>query len=310
MTAPAAQGASILDRLAPAASAARDALLDAVLPQTCVACAVPTPAGQGLLCGVCDDELRHAAALPRCGRCGRTVHAAAIRGRECGLCHREAFWNVGGIARIGPYSCGALRAMILSLKYRGTERTAEPLADLLAGALRREPWIGEVEMLVPVPMHWLRRWQRPCDHANLLAAALGDRLGIAVRSAAVRRPRYGPSQTRAASRYARFESVRGCFAPARGARVEGRVVCIVDNLLVSGATIHEVSKVLRHAGARRVYAAVAARSVLPGETEARLDFVSAHVASASIDGDAAVPMPRPEAQRAARDPSDARINRD
>lgn len=309
MTAPAAQRVPLLNRLALRARAARDVLLDAVLPQTCAACAVPIAAGHGLLCGPCDADIRLAANLSRCGRCGRTVHAAAIRVRECGLCHRETFWNVGGLARIGPYSCDALRSLILSLKYRGAERAAEPIADLLADALRREPWIGEIEMLVPVPMHWLRRWQRPCDHAYVLAAAVGRRLGIPVRSAAVRRPRYGPSQTRAASRYSRFENIRGCFAPARRARVQSRVVCIIDNLLVSGATIHEVSKVLRRAGAARIYAAVAARSVLPGETEARIGFASAPPAYASADAEAAAPMPADEARSFARDPSGASVNR-
>lgn len=309
MTPPAAQHASFLDRLALRARAARDALLDAVLPQACAACAVPIAAGRGLLCGACDDEIHLAANLPRCGRCGRTVHAASIRVHECGLCHRETFWNVGGVARIGPYSCGALRSMILSLKYRGTERAAEPLAHRLADALRREPWIGELEMLVPVPMHWLRRWQRPCDHAYVLAAAVGRRLGIPVRSAAVRRPRYGPSQTRAASRYARFENIRGCFAPARRARVQGRVVCVIDNLLVSGATIHEVSKVLRRAGARRIYAAVAARSAPPGETEARIESVSAPVAYASMDAEAAATMSADAARSLPGDRSGAHANR-
>ncbi|RMF74670.1 MAG: hypothetical protein D6744_14295, partial [Planctomycetota bacterium] len=73
------------------------------------------------------------------------------------------------------------------------------------------------------------------------------------------------------SRTARFENVRGCFAPTRRPAVAGARVCIVDNLLVTGATIHEVAKVLRAAGARRIYAAVAARTVMSGDYQADAD---------------------------------------
>ena len=45
----------------------------------------------------------------------------------------------------------------------------------------------------------------------------------------------------------------------------GKTVCIVDNLMSTGATVTEVSKVLRRAGAKRIYAAVVARPAAPGD---------------------------------------------
>ena len=66
------------------------------------------------------------------------------------------------------------------------------------------------------------------------------------------------------SRAERFRNVAGCFAVKRWAieRLAGKTVCIVDNLLATGATVHEVSKVLREGGAKRIYVAVIARTVM------------------------------------------------
>lgn len=261
-------------------------LLAAALPPTCVACGGWLPAGRGLACADCHALLNARRRLPYCRRCGRTLPAAAIHADGCARCRTEAFWNVAAVARAGPYS-GPLRDLLLDLKYRGRERNAEYACELLADELRECGWARTLDALVPVPMHWLRRAQRPCDHARLLAEALSRRLRVPV-VRLVRRARHAPSQTQQRGKMARFENVRGCFATRdwwrervpmplrswlgwwRAPDLHGKAVCIVDNLIVAGATVHEVSKMLRRAGARRVYAAVVARGAAPGDPPAEL----------------------------------------
>lgn len=245
--------------------AAAAGLLDAALPQTCVACGSWLPGGDGPACPECTAEIAAAAGLPACPRCGRTLPATAIHGRWCARCRTERHWNVAGVVRVAPYT-PAVRSLILDLKYGGAERSAEYLADLLAAALRRRGWAAAIDALVPVPMHWLRRWQRPCDHARLLAAAVAGRLRLPVLRL-VRRALHRPSQTHLRTRRQRFENVRGCFAPPRWRKLDlaGWRVCILDNLLVTGATVCEVAKVLRKAGARQIGVAVVARPPAPGD---------------------------------------------
>ncbi len=244
--------------------------LDAVLPQTCAACGVWLPGGSVLICEACRLQITADSALPYCWRCGRTLPSAALHEEGCARCRLERHWNVAGVGRVGRY-LPALRSLLLGLKYRGRERNAEFLADCLAEVLRRRGWLIELDGLVPVPMHWLRRLQRPCDHAAVLASALSERIGVPV-VRLVRRSKHTPSQTTVAAKAARFANVRGCFAlprwyqppwPKRDLR--GRTMCIVDNLMVTGATVHEVAKVLRRAGAKRIYAVVVARPAAPGD---------------------------------------------
>jgi ComF family protein len=194
--------------------------------------------------------------------------AVSIHAGKCARCEHEHFWNIAGMARIGPYR-EPLRKLITVLKYAGHERNAEFAARLLAAEMGRVGWGGQIGALVPVPMSRLRRVQRPCDHALLLARALRRRLGVPV-VRAVKRLKHTPSQTNQTSRNSRFENVKDCFGiKRRGARhVAGQTVCIVDNLVTSGATVCEVSKVLRRAGAKKIYVAVIARTVLPGDPSA------------------------------------------
>jgi predicted amidophosphoribosyltransferase len=239
-------------------------VVDAVLPQRCVCCNAWIPASAGLACADCHARIIAEMAQPYCWRCGRALQPTALHTTGCARCRTEHHWNLAGLARVCGYN-DPIREALLHLKYAGHTRNAAYLAQLMAAALWQQPWSADLDLLVPVPMHWLRRAQRPGDHAATLAAALGDLLHVPWTR--IRRIRHGPSQTRQPSKAQRLENVRGCFAPPRWRtrRFAGQTVCIVDNLVVSGATLHEVSKVLRKAGARRIYAVTVVRTPAPGD---------------------------------------------
>jgi ComF family protein len=241
-------------------------LADALLPQTCVVCGEAIPSDQAPACPNCEAQLETVRQVPYCPRCGRSARPVTIDEHGCGWCRGERFWNVAGVARVGAYEL-PIRRLIVGLKYQGRERNGAYLAELIAAAVRACPWSTEIEALVPVPMHWLRRWQRRCDHALVLSSVLSRELGIPVLNG-VLREKNTPSQTQIVSRAKRFENVKGCFAVNHPKRVAGKTVCIVDNLIATGATVHEVSKVLRKAGAKRIYAAVIARTIIPGDAQA------------------------------------------
>lgn len=239
--------------------------LDPLLPQTCVACHIQIPGNGKLACQRCDLTIRAAMDRAYCPRCGRTLPSTAIHDRYCARCRTERNWNVDGITRVALY-IEPLRRIMLDLKYAGIERCAEYLAELLADKLREQPWHAELDALVPVPMHWLRRLQRRCNHARVMTQALARRIRTPMRECTCR-VRYRPSQMGIASRTARFENVADSFGPRRWPPVDltGQTVCIVDNLLLTGATIYEVAKTLRKRGAKRIYAAVVARPAGPAD---------------------------------------------
>ncbi len=186
----------------------------------------------------------------------------------CARCRHEAYWNIAGLIRLGAYE-PPLTPLILGLKYAGHERNAELAADRLADAVRARRLQPRFDHVIPVPMHWLRRLQRPCDHADILAVALALRLKLPVLRAA-KRTKHTPSQTGMLTKQQRFENVKGCFRIRRwcAAKLRGRCMLLVDNLVATGATVCEVAKALHVAGARKIYVAVIARTAPPGEEEA------------------------------------------
>lgn len=244
-------------------------MIDAVFPQTCLGCTALIPGERGDLCDACARELDAAAAAFACPKCGRSVRRLSVIEGRCRGCRSETTWNISELVRIGEYT-GPLRDSIVRLKFTGADADARLLGGRLAAAIATRPWSASLDMLVPVPMHRRRRRQRPCDHALVLAKfaaeALARRLRrrLPVRNAAVWRKKYSPSQTHYQTRNERFQNVKDCFEATRRPGVEGKTVCIIDNIVVSGATLYELSKVLRKAGAKRIYAAVAARSGLTG----------------------------------------------
>ena len=221
------------------------------------------------MCDTCHAELARLSALPACPHCGRTLPSPAIHENRCARCRPEHFWNLAAIIRLAPYE-PVIRTPILHLKYAGHDRNADFLATLLADALRPHDWPPTLAALVPIPMHRLRRLQRPCDHSLALARALAKRLNLKV-CRALKRTKQSPSQTHFQTRHQRFQNVKNCFAATSAAdALRGRTVCLVDNLIVSGATICEAAKTLHRIGVRRIYAAVLARPPAPGDPPANL----------------------------------------
>jgi ComF family protein len=139
------------------------------------------------------------------------------------------------------------------LKYDGRRSLAEPLASVLkrTGA----DVLEGADFATPVPLHRSRARTRGFNQADLIA----HHLDVPVR-AVLRRIRRTPSQTDlpAAKRH---KNVRGAFALARRARVQGAVVVLVDDVSTTGATLDACAEVLIEAGAREVRALTAARVV-------------------------------------------------
>lgn len=148
------------------------------------------------------------------------------------------------------------------MKYSGVRPAAKPLGKAVAEAIR--PLLTEGEyLLVPVPLHRARRRTRGFNQAELIARAALRELRdprLSLDPKVLVRTRFTESQT-GFTREQRRRNLRGAFAVPDPARVSGRRVLLVDDVLTTGATADECSRILLRAGAQQVLVATAARAV-------------------------------------------------
>jgi len=198
------------------------AVLDVLYPPVCLICdAYAEP-----LCGSCLDQIR-----------------PVPRGEELPP-------GLADVLSVG-YHEEALRTAVLKLKFQRDAAVAKPLGRLLADLIQPYQADWRADGLVPVPIHWTRRWERGFNQSELLAYSAGGPLSIPVRPDLVRLRRTPPQLGLEAS--ARHRNLRDAFVLRPQAMVEDRRLILVDDVRTTGSTLSECAAVLLSAGAQAVY---------------------------------------------------------
>jgi ComF family protein len=235
-------------------------------------------------CRICGESLTEISRLPVCQDCLDTMNP--IEGNVCSVCGERLFTPYVVAGAQGDYRCGlcrridpvfaravaygsyenGLRELIHLLKFNGVRPAANVLGRMLAeaiSALGLEPSTKSIAV-IPVPLYRAKFRQRGFNQAELIAraaikiTAAADRLhlspGILVRK------RDTSSQIGLTS-HQRRENVRSAFGVAQPQVVKDREVLLVDDVFTTGATVSECARVLRRAGATRVWVATVARTL-------------------------------------------------
>jgi ComF family protein len=219
-------------------------LLDWIFPDGCAAC--DAPAADPPFCGPCADSLMPVVvACPACGAPGEDFG----KPRRCAHCRERA----PPFARASsPYlHGGALMEAIHRLKYEPREDLARTLGVLFAAC---EP--PRTDVVAPIPLHAGRLRERGYDQARLLAAQAARRFGLPVMDV-LQRVRPTPRQV-GLDRSAREKNLHGAFRSLRACN--GLRVCLIDDVMTTGATAAAAAQSLLDAGAARVEVRTLARA--------------------------------------------------
>lgn len=154
---------------------------------------------------------------------------------------------------------GPAKDLLVALKYRGLLRAGRMIGARMAVASTAPSSLRRCRLIVPVPLHWRRRWARGHNQAMALVRGMVKKDSRRRVCAALRRVRATQAQVglgrggRLANVSCAF-AVKGCAA----ARVRGARVLLVDDVVTTGATAAAAAEALKRAGADEVWLYAAA----------------------------------------------------
>lgn len=239
-----------------AAEKAFCALFDLLFPDDCRVCgqqlhklsripvcdsclAAPEPVAAEFFCAACRTPFLNRSPLDETGRCA--------------LC-RLGLAGFDAVYTFGSYE-GPMRELIHLFKYARIRTLARPLGAYLRRAL---PLDQRFDLVVPMPLHWRRRWDRGFNQAELLAREIARRSLTPVRDLVRRRRNTTPQSGLTNAK--RRKNVRGAFRVKRGVRLDGRRVLLVDDVFTTGASAAACARALKRAGAAHVTVLAVART--------------------------------------------------
>jgi ComF family protein len=221
--------------------------LDLIFPVRCSSCDAP---GESPFCGICADTLVPLpAGCPVCCVPQDEALLPLLRPRRCLHCRERA--PLFAVAAAPYLFGGALLEAIHRLKYERREDLARPLSVLFEACP-----VPRSDLLVPVPLHPSRLRERGFDQARLLADGAAKRFNLPV-AAVLERVRATGQQV-GRDRGARERNVRGAFLVS--GKVRGSRLCLIDDVMTTGATAAAAAEALLLAGAARVEVRTLARA--------------------------------------------------
>lgn len=225
------------------------ALADLMLPRTCLVCGRKLGLQEDHLCLYCLAE------MPRTYFWDRSHNSMAdkINGLiQEGL---EASMHDGNTDRRMleryAYACalfffqdeGDYRNILYSLKYGGNTSAGEYFGNMLGRQMARAGHFADVDAVVPVPLHWTRRWMRGYNQAESIAKAVASELGAGLHTDLLHRRRRTSTQTKLDVEQ-KNRNVTGAFEAVKCGHEPAHIV-LVDDVFTTGATLYACFTALR-----------------------------------------------------------------
>lgn len=207
----------------------------------------------GVLCAQCERDLRKAQLSENC---------------------REMLLRPLSSAQSAFAYEATAKQMVLRLKYHSDGAMAVPLGESMCQILlENRPLYRRIDVVIPVPLHPVRQYERGYNQAQLLAEALCRPMRLPLRPEALVRTRATGSQV-GRSRSQRLQALRRAFSVADPMLVQNRCILLVDDVLTTGATAVACAEALYRAGAGEVALITACRAGLrPAHGTQRLPYV-------------------------------------
>lgn len=211
---------------------------DLLLPRVCVVCGRKLHLDEEHLCLMCWAELPlthfwERSHNPMADKFNGLIETA-LDGRERYVYAAALFFYDGS---------GTFRRIPHQLKYHADIRLGRRFGRLLGQKLRLAGHLCDVDLVIPVPLHWTRRWKRGYNQAEVIAAEVARVLGIEMRTDILKRSRRTRTQTKVAPRN-KSANVHDAFTAIFN-NSDMRHILLIDDVFTSGSTLMACFRALR-----------------------------------------------------------------
>ncbi len=205
-------------------------LLGLLYPRLCLACAKRQPPRRDLLCASCRLK------LPRTDHHEYQENAFT-----------ERFWGrvpvYSGAAMFHFVKGGNVQHLLHQLKYGGKPEIGVLLGEWFGRDLYQSPWFHSVQAIVPVPLHPKKERMRGYNQSDAFARGLSRTMGVPWYKHGLKRIAYTDTQTKK-GRLERFGNVEEVFETGEAAKLAGKHILLVDDVITTGATLEACTHTL------------------------------------------------------------------
>ncbi len=227
-------------------------VLDLFYPRTCFNCNCNlNDSGEVYLCHTCKEQIPYVKDT-YCTRCGATQgpYATAKEDEGCSRCKGKKFY-FDTVTPITHFD-GVTKALIHKFKYAKLRFLCQTLNEIATTRPHLKTIVQEVDIIVPVPLHWIKKFHRGFNQSELLSRGIQNHFSKPVSVRNLCRIRNTVSQTYL-SKTKRRENVHNAFKVKRPGLFAGKSILLVDDVLTTGVTASECARKLKEAGAERVH---------------------------------------------------------
>ena len=224
---------------------ALSSLMNYILPHRCSTCSGLVDQEQGL-CTPCFAKLNFVAS-PYCFCCGFPFEFLIEGQNLCGRCVTKQP-NYDLARSLFKFDLES-KKIIHAFKYNDRTEHSQMFARLLIARYKKE--IDDVDLIVPVPMHRIKRIFRQYNPAQILAQDISDLLKIPMIPDVLIKTKWTKAQTKL-TKYEREKNLSGSLAFNTKRMVKGLKILLVDDVRTTGSTSNSCTKILKKSGATSV----------------------------------------------------------
>jgi ComF family protein len=212
---------------------------DFLLPRLCPSCKNKLTLHEHLVCTNCLSKIRYASADQLRMEFNRKFIQEKLITDFCSLFVFEKDKELQAIAH--------------ELKYNGRFKIGVHLGKLVATQLKDTILEWNPDIIVPVPLHPLKKAERGYNQSYFIAQGIRSELKIPVSDRIIRRKRFTESQT-TMTLIERKQNIKGAFQIINKNKVCGKKIILLDDIITTGATLSECASILLDSNADKIFA--------------------------------------------------------